>query len=85
MSAYDDYIVKVLNPVLNSLTVEILHEKPENPIPFLISLLEKRQGIKNTLSEKEELRMLRQELARLKQRNQGLSFSVKNFLRRPMF
>lgn len=71
MSSYDDYIAKNLNPILNELTIDLLREKPENPVQFLIDLLSKRLGIKKTISEKEELRILRQELARLKQKNSG--------------
>ena len=70
MSLNDEYISKTLNPILAQLTVELLKEKPDNPTVFLIKLLSQRLGLKNTLSEKEELRMLRQEMARLKQ-NQG--------------
>ena len=66
MNAYDDYISRSLNPILNELTVEVLRERPENPVVFLIQLLNQRLGIKNTVSEKEELRILRQEMARLK-------------------
>ena len=71
MSLYDDYINKALNPVLSQLTSEILRDKPENPIPYLIELLNKRLGTKSSLSEKEELRLLRQEMARLKLKKAG--------------
>ncbi|OMJ68767.1 hypothetical protein SteCoe_33687 [Stentor coeruleus] len=71
MSVYDEYISKNVNPVLNQLTNDVLKVKPDNPVVFLIDLLNKRLGIQSTLSEKEELRILRQELARLKQNKAG--------------
>lgn len=71
MTTHDEYIAKNLNPVLHQLTVELVKEKPENPIAFLITLLQQRLGIQPGISEKEELRMLRQEMARLKQKGDG--------------
>lgn len=71
MSAYDDYIANTINPILRQLTIEVVKTKPENPVTFLIDLLSIRLGIKNAMSEKEELRILRQELARLKQKKAG--------------
>lgn len=71
MTAHDEYIAKNLNPVLHQLTLDLVKEKPENPVSFLITLLHKRLGIQPGISEKEELRMLRQEMARLKQKGDG--------------
>jgi cAMP-dependent protein kinase regulator len=66
MTTHDEYISRHLNPILHQLTLELVREKPSNPTVFLIDLLQKRLGVSSGISEKEELRLLRQEMARLK-------------------
>ena len=63
---YQDYITNTLNPVLTDLVKALLETKPEEPVPFMIDWIKKQLGINTQLSEREELKMLRQEYARLK-------------------
>ena len=61
-----DYINNTLNPFLKELISSVLSKKPEDPIPFMIQSIQKKLGLPEKQSEKEELRLLRQEVARLK-------------------
>lgn len=64
--AHKDYIQNVLNPVLQEMVSSLLVSKPEDPIPYMIKWIKDRLNIHDQPSEKEELRILRQEVARLK-------------------
>lgn len=66
-----DYIETNLNPFLKEVVATLLVKKPEDPLPYLLSWLENKLGIEGQLSEKAELHMLRQEVARVKSNNQG--------------
>ena len=64
-----DYINKKLNPFLKEVVGVLLVKKPDKPLPYLMDWLEEKLGKVGQLSEKEELHMLRQEVARLKAQN----------------
>lgn len=67
MSAQNkDYANTVLNPFLKDIVATLLVKRPEEPLPFLMNLLQKKLGRQGQLSEKAELHMLRKEVARLK-------------------
>ena len=61
-----EYIEKTLNPFLKEILQPVIIKKPEDPVNFMIDLLSKKLGHSTKISEKEELRLLRSELARLK-------------------
>lgn len=61
-----EYITKTLNPFLKEIISAVLVKKPEDPVPFMIEWLQKKLSLPSKQSEKEELRLLRQEVARLK-------------------
>jgi cAMP-dependent protein kinase regulator len=61
-----EYIEKTLNPFLKEMLQPVIIKKPEDPVSFMIDWLHKKLGHASKLSEKEELRLLRQEVARLK-------------------
>lgn len=61
-----DYIMQTLNPFLKEIISAVLVKKPEDPVPFMIQWIQKKLGIPEKMTEKEELRSLRQEVARLK-------------------
>lgn len=60
------YIETVLNPFLKEILQPVIIKKPEDPVSFMIDWLCNKLDIPIKCSEKEELRMLRQEVARLK-------------------
>jgi cAMP-dependent protein kinase regulator len=64
--AHKEYIEANLTPILKDLVTDILKTKPDNPVPFMIDWLKKYLGIQSTMSERQELSMLRREMARLK-------------------
>ncbi|OMJ78441.1 hypothetical protein SteCoe_21768 [Stentor coeruleus] len=61
-----EYITSTLNPFLKDIISAVLIKKPDDPTPFMIEWLHKKLGVPSKQSEKEELRLLRQEVARLK-------------------
>ena len=61
-----DYIEKTLNPFLKEILQPVIIKKPEDPVNFMIDWLLKKLGHSVKLSEKEELRLLRSDSARLK-------------------
>lgn len=61
-----EYITATLNPFLKDIISAVLIKKPDDPVPFMIEWLHKKLGLPSKHSEKEELRLLRQEVARLK-------------------
>ncbi|CAG9313861.1 unnamed protein product [Blepharisma stoltei] len=63
---HKDYIQNVLNPVLQDMVSALLISKPDDPIPFMVDWMKQRLNVQDRPSEKEELRILRQEVARLK-------------------
>lgn len=60
------YIETTLNPFLKEVLQPVIIKKPEDPVSFMIDWLCNKMGIPVKQSEKEELRMLRQEVARLR-------------------
>ena len=61
-----EYIMQTLNPFLKEIISATLQKKPDDPVQFMIEWLSNKLQIPSKLSEKEELRQLRQEVARLK-------------------
>ena len=58
--------MQTLNPFLKEIISAVLLKKPDDPVPFMIDWLQNKLGLPSKQSEKEELRLLRQEVARLK-------------------
>ena len=61
-----EYIMTTLNPFLKEIIASVLAKKPDDPVPFMVQWLRNKLGLPEKQSEKEELRLLRQEVARLK-------------------
>lgn len=61
-----DHLNRLLTPLLRELVKDLLEAQPEDPLPYMIKWLERKVGIENQKTEKEELFELRQQLARLK-------------------
>lgn len=70
MTSNDEYFNKSLKPVLAQIASELLKAKPEKPVQFLIDLLSRKLGTQDEMSEKDELILLRQEVAALKTKKQ---------------
>ncbi|CAG9328923.1 unnamed protein product [Blepharisma stoltei] len=66
MNSHKEYIQHTLNPFLQEIVAALIETKPEDPSQFMTKWLQGRLGLHDQPSEKEELRMLRQEVARLK-------------------
>ena len=60
-----DHLNRLLTPLLRELVKDLLEAQPEDPLPYMIKWLERKVGIENPKTEKEELFELRQQLARL--------------------
>jgi cAMP-dependent protein kinase regulator len=67
-----EYITEILNPFLKEIVSATVLKKPEDPVLFMIEWLQNKLGLPKKQYEKEELRILRQEVARLKEiQNKG--------------
>jgi hypothetical protein len=72
------YIESTLNPVLEDMVTNILTHKPTDVVTFMIDWLRKKRGDDLSSTEKEELRQLRAEVARLKTKAVADSASEKS-------
>ena len=61
-----EYITQTLNPFLKEIITAVLLKTPEDPVPFMVDWLSNKLGVPSKKSDKEELRLLRQEVTRLK-------------------
>uniref|UniRef100_A0A7S4QGK9 Uncharacterized protein n=1 Tax=Alexandrium monilatum TaxID=311494 RepID=A0A7S4QGK9_9DINO len=50
---HQEYISSKINPILESLVTQVLLERPDNPVPFMVKLLAKqtKQGEKTSLEQ----------------------------------
>ena len=64
---HQTYIDTVLNPVLEDMVTSVLTHKPKDVTSFMIDYLRQKRGDDVSTAEKEELRLLRAEVARLKE------------------
>ena len=64
---HQTYIDTVLNPVLEDMVTSVLTHKPKDVTTFMIDYLRQKRGDDVSTAEKEELRLLRAEVARLKE------------------
>lgn len=62
---YKNYIDSVLNPVMEELIAEALTHQPKDLLSFSIDWIRGRIGEDLSVSEKDELKQLRSEVARL--------------------
>jgi hypothetical protein len=69
-SQNNERISRVLNPLLKELVANLLENRPDEPLMFMVRWLEDKCGIKNAKTEREELFELRQEISRLNE-NRG--------------
>lgn len=72
MSGQDrEYIERSLNPILEEMVTSLLLKRPEDPIPAMLEWIHVQLGSRAPHSDKAELIRLRQEVARLKNHQEG--------------
>ena len=69
-----EYLEMQIKPIIENLVFQILCEKPDNPVEFMVNWLQKTGGYNEdglTEIEVEELKLLRDEVKKFKEREQN--------------